>query len=119
MDFTPLEKAALISILNETPQYADGLRHQLDIAVVTVRENTGGGFLTTIKVEASAEKVECPRVLGYQTHARVAGLEYGLGFVLFIDGGWLQMLEGYACGGEDTTSLPLSALTFEIYKTPL
>lgn len=87
-------------------------------AVGISRENTGAGFFTTVVVSSSSERVECPRVLGNQTHARVDGLKYGLGFVLFMKDGWLQLLDGYSCGGEDTTNLPLSDLIFQIAESP-
>lgn len=58
-------------------------------------------------------------MLGYETQARVAGLKHGLGFVLFMDGGRLHLLEGFAWGPESTASLDPTALTFEVYKKPI
>ena len=91
------------------------LQRQLDRATVTKRENTGGGFFTDIAVPEDAQRAECPRVLGYATHARVEGLEYGLGFVLFMEDGKLHLLEGFAWGPESTASLDLMRLPFEIF----
>jgi hypothetical protein len=118
MDFTPLEHAALLTIFTETPEFADSLRYQLEGASVENRENTGAGFFTTITVPASSERVACPTVLGNRTHTRVYGLKYGLGFVLFMQDGRLHLLEGYSCGDDDTTNLPLFGLTFQITETP-
>ena len=82
--FTKLEKAALDGIFAETPELAPILEQQFDKAAVTNRENTGGGFFTTIEVREDAPRVNGPRVLGCETHARVEGLTHGLGFVLFM-----------------------------------
>lgn len=103
--FTELELAALSAIFAETPEFASALKQQLAIATVVDRENTGGGFFTTIAVDGDAPTVSSPRVLGYETQARVVGMEYGLGFVLFVEEGKLALLEGFSWGGEDTARL--------------
>jgi hypothetical protein len=114
--FTDLELAALHSIFSETPELAAGLERQLVVATVAKRENSGGGFFTTIAVADDVPRVSSPKVLGYETQARVAGLEHGLGFVLFMEDGRLHLLEGFAWGPESTTALDLPALNFEVYK---
>ena len=118
-DFTEMETAALQAIFAETPTLFSKLRHQLGCATVTKRENTGGGFFTDIAVPEGAPLVECPRVLGYATHARVEGLEHGLGFVLFMEDGRLHLLEGFAWGTESTALLDLNSLSFGIYNEPI
>lgn len=117
--FSELELAALHSIFSETPELALGLERQLAVATVTERENSGGGFFTTIAVADEVPTVSSPRVLGYETQARVAGLEHGLGFVLFMEHGRLHLLEGFAWGPESTAALDLTALKFEVYKQPV
>jgi hypothetical protein len=118
-EFTKLEEAALRSIFAETPELAAVLERQLENASVARRENTGGGFFTTISVPSAAPKVNSERVLGYETSAHVVGLEYGFGFVLFMENGALNLLEGYAWGPEDTATLDLANLEFEIFKQPM
>ncbi|WP_125996344.1 hypothetical protein [Sphingomonas sp. S-NIH.Pt15_0812] len=100
----------------ETPELAPALERQFETSVVTERENSGGGFFTTMRVAIDVPTVVSPSVLGYATQARISGLEHGLGFVLFIKGGRLHMLEGFAWGSESTHHLDLSALEFEIYN---
>jgi hypothetical protein len=117
--FTDLELAALHSIFSETPELQAQLERQLAAAAVTNRENSGAGFFTTIAVADDAPQVSSPRVLGYETQARAAGLEHGLGFILFMENGRLHLLEGFAWGPESTASLDLAALTFEVYKEPV
>ncbi len=116
--FTELELAALQSIFSEKPELASGLERQLAVATVTERENSGGGFFTTISVADEAPNVSSPKVLGHETHARVAGLEHGLGFVLFMEDGRLHLLEGFAWG-ESTAALDLTSLKFDVYQQPV
>lgn len=59
--------------------------------------------------------MESASVLGCETHARLAGLEHPLGFVLFMEKGRLHKLEGFAYG-DDTSSLDLADLTFEVFR---
>ena len=117
--FTGLEVAALRAIFLETPQLAPALERQLDASVVTKRENSGGGFFTTMRVADDALAVDSPSVLGDATHAHIGGLEHGFGFVLFMKRGRLHMLEGFAYGPESTHDLDLAALHFEIYNQPV
>ena len=118
LSFTKLEEAALHAVFAETPGLAAVLEQQFGNAAVANRENTGGGFFTTIAVSQDAPQVNSPRVLGYETQARVEGLDYGLEFVLFMENGRLHILEGYALGPESTASLNLEDLTFTIRKAP-
>jgi hypothetical protein len=117
--FTELELAALHSIFSETPELARQLERQLSVATVTERENTGVGFFTTISVPPTTEQVERAEPLSGETQARVPGLEYGLGFVLFLDDGRIKTLEGLTYGNESTDSLDLTSLTFEIERVPV
>lgn len=117
--FTEMETAALRAIFAETPAIALALETQLSRAVVTKRENSGGGFFTDIAVPDDVPLVDCPYTLGNATHARVEGLEHGLGFVLFMREGKLDQLEGHAWGPENTAPLDLTNLSFEIYHEPI
>ncbi|MBS0475570.1 MAG: hypothetical protein JSR28_10575 [Proteobacteria bacterium] len=116
--FTALELAALDAIFLETPDLNEALRRQLRFARVVKRENSGGGFFTDISVAPDASALACDRVLGKTTRAKVAGLSWGMGFVLFMDHGKLSLLEGYAFAPEDTSALDLEDLTFEVTSGP-
>ncbi len=116
---TDLEAAALRAIFLETPELAPALERQLAASVVTERENSGGGFFTTLRCADDALGVDSPSVLGHATHARIGGLEHGFGFILFMEDGQLHMLEGFAYGPESTHDLDLAALQFEIYNEPV
>ncbi|MEO8455857.1 MAG: hypothetical protein ABI454_11935 [Sphingomicrobium sp.] len=118
MAFTKLELAALHSMFSERPKAAPQLERQLSVATVVERENTGVGFFTTISVPPDAAAIDASEPLTGETHARVPGLEYEMGFVLFFDHGRMATLEGFTCEGS-TTSLDLTNLTFEIIKLPV
>src|SRR2546423_3927323 len=119
MAFTEMELAALRSIFSESPDLTSDLERQLTAAVVTKRENSGAGFFTSIAVPGDAPRVSSPRALGYETHARVLPLEHGLGFVLFMENGALDLLEGFACGQESTAALDFAKLDFEVFRAPV
>jgi hypothetical protein len=114
--FTELELAVLHSIFSETPALAPALEQQLAVASVTKHENSGGGFFTTIAIAGDPPKVVVSDVLGFDTQARVKGLEHGMGFVLFTKDGLICLLEGFSWGPESTAALDLQSLDFEIYK---
>ena len=117
--FTELELAALYSMFSEQPELASELERQLSVATVAERENTGVGFFTTISVPPTVEPVQRSEPLSGETHARLAGLEHGLGFVLFFDGGRIETLEGFTYGSESTVSLDLTNVTFQIVRVPV
>jgi hypothetical protein len=119
MRFTELELAALHCMFAEVPDLAPELERQLLVANVATRENTGVGFFTTISLPTTAGSVERSEPLSGETHARIPGLEHGLGFVLFFDEGRIKTLEGFTYGTESTTDLDLSALTFDIVRLPV
>jgi hypothetical protein len=114
--FTDLELAVLRSIFSEKPELAPALEEQLAVASVAKRENTGGGFFTRISIDGDPPRVVVSDVLGYDTQARVKGLEHGMGFVLFTEDGLIHLLEGFSWGPESTAQLNLQTLEFEIYK---
>ena len=87
--------------------------------MVTGRKNSGHGFFTNLAVPDAVPAVNSSSVLGHATHARIAGLEHGFGFVLFMEHGKLNILEGYGYGPESTHDLDLATLQFEIYNEPV
>ena len=104
-DLTRLERAALAEIARQHPTLAP----QAATARVTVRENTGCGFFTTLAVDpAAAAAIEGPRVLG-NVWLDVEGLEHPMTFLVFMEGGYMQCLEG-ATVGDSTETLDLGAL---------
>ena len=99
MTLEPLEAAVLEKLLDGDHPILVGLRAQLAGSVVAEREYTGVGFFTTFAVNATARPISVSSLRFGDVEATIAGLQHGAGFVVFVDGGVLTMLEGY-CYGE-------------------
>jgi len=114
-DFTPLEQAVLRAICEMHPMDRAVLEGQLSTAMILSRENTGAGFYTRFSIERrSGTAIEGER-LRHGPVARIDGLEHGMGFILWINEGYADCLEGY-CYEESTTSLALEQAGFEILQ---
>jgi len=118
MQLTELEREAIEAILAEQPGHIGSLREQLESLVVEKRENTGGGFFTTISVSALAPAAIVSSPLGLNVYVSVDGMEYGLGMLLFFAHGRMSLLEGYSVGGEDTSAIEFSQVAFAMKDTP-
>ena len=73
------------------------LRLQAEKARVVSRENTGAGFYCTFAVPSEVPLLS--QHLDFQfgdVNAKITGLKYGAGFVVFVRGGRLDTLEGYS-----------------------
>jgi hypothetical protein len=116
-NFTELESAVLHAIFSETPEIRDALERQFEAAAVVDRENTGVGFFTTIAVRADVPRVSSPSPLGREVGAKVDGLDHGMGFILFMEEGHMQTLEGFTYT-DSTTELNFEELNFDVLRTP-
>ena len=122
--FTSLEWAVLRAICENYPDDLTALESQLLTASVRKRENTGKGFFTRISIErdpriavharASAKDGPKARDMRNGPSARLDALRYGMGFILWLENGFADCLEGYCYGPDSTTWLDLAALDFEI-----
>ena len=115
---TELERAAIEAILAEKSDHFGVLSEQLQSVTVEKRENTGGGFLTTISVSSLARAAIVSSPLGLNVYASVDGMEYGLGMLLFFEHGRMSLLEGYSVGDEDTSPIELRQVAFAINDAP-
>ena len=99
---TELERAALELFLEGDDRRLGLLRSQLALALVRKREFTGSGFFTSLWLPADvgAASIADGVVDFADVHAEIPELRYGAGFVLFLKGGRLDLLEGYTRGGE-------------------
>jgi len=95
---TELERAVLEMLLAGDHPILECLRKQLSLVQVTRREWTGVGFFTDLVIPESAEpaKMLPGRATIGDVLAEIAGLDHGAGFVLFIEDGKLDFLEGYS-----------------------
>lgn len=118
LHLSDLERDAIAQILAEEPEYRVMLEHQSQSVVVEKRENTGGGFFTTLSVPEATTAAGVPSPLGFNVCATIDGMAHGLGFLLFLEDGRLSLLEGYSVGGEDTLELDLERVAYSITSEP-
>ena len=92
---TPLERDVIATILRPVHPVMDALRAQLAVCRTKSREFTGVGFYTQIVVPQALTAAGIDRLTLGDVHADIDGVEHGAGFVLWIDGGMLDTLEGF------------------------
>jgi hypothetical protein len=110
---TQLEKAVLDMLLDKPGETFTTLRRQLTCSTVSKREFTGVGFFTEFDLPLNAQvKRDVPDMTISDVGAEFSDLEHGVGFVLFIRGGVVTMLEGYTYDEE----WPKSTEAFKIFK---
>lgn len=91
---TEFERAVLEKLLSGDHPVLESLRHQLALAHLESRENTGVGFYCDFEIPETAPTVSRDLQLG-DVHAEIEGLQRGAGFVLFVSDGRLKTLEGF------------------------
>lgn len=113
-NFTRLEQAVLNAICEMYPTDRAALETQLATAVLRKRENTGAGFFTYFDVNRNASPVAGLRLRNGPQCVKIKGLQYGMGFILWLKDYYANCLEGYCLAGESTTEITLDALDFEL-----
>jgi hypothetical protein len=94
-DLTELEQAVICKLLEGDNNILATLREQASRARLVKRENTGAGFYGEFEVDEAAPTVRRDFHLG-DVQGEISGLDHGAGFVLFIRGRRINMLEGYS-----------------------
>lgn len=99
MELTNLERQVMEALLAGNEPALQLLAHQFKTATVTTRELTGAGFYTTFLIMPQAPRLEGSKAirLGDVT-AEIDGLQSGAGFVLFVNNGAIEFLEGFSYG---------------------
>ena len=116
--FTPLEQAVLEAICQAYPEDRTALKAQLSTATLRSRENTGCGFFTHFTVDHSSGASIGGGRLRDGPAAKVDGIKYGMGFILWLAQGYADCLEGYAYGPDSTRDTMFETVSFEITKPP-
>ena len=100
-NFKRFEAEVMQRIIEESLPESAILEEQYRCAKIVSREFTGFGFFT--KFEVANKNLQIPARsnshLG-RVQAKIEGLEYGAGFVLFVKDGFISLLEGYCYGNE-------------------
>jgi hypothetical protein len=104
-----LEQAVLDAIALQVPEVADAFAGPQVKVRVTARKNTGAGFYTTLDVSPRSPVDGVASPVG-NVGAAIAGLEHGMGFLLWLRDGHIHKLEGYAY--EDTSGIDFERVAF-------
>ncbi len=93
-----LERDVIAAILAPDHPVMNALRRQVERCQVASRQMTGVGFITELDVatDAAPAPVKPGRMDLGDVTATIEGLEHGAGFVLFVQDGVLDVLEGFA-----------------------
>lgn len=93
-----LEIAVLRKLLDGDHPVLTILRQQLVGLSVKTRERTGTGFFTEFSVTTTTPRASLSsgQARFGDVEATIRGLEHGAGFLLYVESGALQMLEGYS-----------------------
>jgi hypothetical protein len=94
---TPLENAVIEAIVDGQPDSEECLREQLRHSELRSREFNGYGFFTNIAVPENVPG--CP-ALNRTLHASALVDDQSCGFILWIEAGRIDCLEGYPLGGD-------------------
>jgi hypothetical protein len=96
---TPLEREVIAAFLTPADPVVDGFRAQLEACRIKSREFTGVGFYTQLVVPQAMAVAGIDRLTLSGVAAAIDGLRMGAGFVLFVQDGMLDLLEGFTYDG--------------------
>ena len=91
-----IEKAVLKKMLIGSFPILIQLRNQLELCTIGKRELTGFGFYTTFVVPENIHRDKGNDFKIGDVFGRIAGVDNGAGFLLYVKNGVLDMLEGYS-----------------------
>lgn len=110
-EFTSLERAVLAAICDAPDSGGERLRALLDTARVQKRDNTGHGFYTSVDVDRSRASLDLPlRLLdGPNAEVEVGDQVLLMGFILWLEDGYPNVLEGFQYATKTGDSVDLQA----------
>lgn len=107
---TDLEIAVLRAIAAQHPEIRQPLEVSVPALRVRERWNSGAGVFVHFEPDRSRPPLQAPgRVLG-DVMARIDGLVPPMGFLLFLEGGYPDTLEGWSC--DPTTAIDFGTVGF-------
>lgn len=117
-EIAPIELQVMQMLLAGDHPTLETLRHQFARSNVAERDFTGVGFFTSFEVRDCLSRLVPPRriVIG-DVCADVDGLEYGCGFILFVDDGLLGTLECHLWGDDAFPENPRYNRIYYVHKT--
>jgi|GEM_PF-1568681 len=107
--FTALETKAIDAICETVPEIAEPLQRLLATARLTERDNSGHGFFTSFEVDASLPAVTTGvPIMGPEAEVQVGDDVLLMGFLLWLENGYPNCLEGFQYCTADGRELDLS-----------
>ena len=107
----PIERAVLEAAAHDYQASADRLREQIVAAQVTDFENTGAGFFSTVRVSPEAPRLTDKSPLDAASGS-VGDIEHGMGFLVFLENGYVSLIEGYTYGDVSTVGVDFESVKF-------
>ena len=114
MEFTDVETKALSLMVEACREQEPALEIQIAKAKVSARENTGVGFFTKLKIDGPVPPLHQSSTDVAHAFAEVAGLEHGMGIILFHQDGIIDEIEFWTVTPARTHQLDPYNLDFEI-----
>jgi hypothetical protein len=116
--FTVLERAVLRAVCEMHPEDRVALEAQLATATFQSRKNDGYGFFTYFVVDrTSTPPIGGLRLRNGPPTAQIDGLKHGMGFILWLEDGYADCLEGYPFD-ESTAEINLETVGFDLSTNP-
>lgn len=101
MEHSEFEKNLMEMLLDGDDPVLKGLKNQYGNSVIESRKFTGAGFFTHFKVAGGIEAVAQGKNFQIgDMHASFDGIKAAFGFILFVEKGYLTMLEGYTLSSD-------------------
>lgn len=110
---TPLELDVLKAVLRDDVPSGATLRAQIPFLTVASRHRTERGFHTELAASADAPRATLDRGHLGDVVALVEDVPSGIGFVAYVKGGYLKLLEAYTFGDEP---MPTDVATYELTR---
>ncbi len=116
-EFEPIERQVMQMLLAGDHPTLETLRQQFARCMVVEREFTGVGFFTSFEVQDCIPQLVPPRriVIG-DVCADVDGLDYGCGFILFVNDGLIGILECHLWGDDAFPDNPRYTRLFYVHQ---
>ena len=96
MDHIEFEMSLMDMLLAGDNEILEGLRHQYKNSTVKTREFTGAGFYTDYLISKGIASVAEGKTFQFgDIYASYENIEVAFCFVLFVNKGYLSILEGY------------------------
>lgn len=115
LEFSDLERAVLNAICDSHSGIANPLRELLATARPSDRDNTGQGFYTSFEIDKIAPPLDLPERLlgGPKVEISIGGETLFMGFILWLEDGYPNCLEGFQYGTPEGGSIDLKALDLQ------